>query len=199
MCMSTHPSRKFDPARADVLDSATRDEFLPDRALVDLLELRGDETVLDYGAGTGRIALAAAAALPRGRVIAVDESPEMMTRLQVRTQGSTNIEALQISENHVPVPDASVDRILAINLLHEVRGESALSEMVRLLKPDAVLLVVDWDRERPSEPGPPAEHRYSANEAQQELAGAGFTAEPVATTLPYHFVLRARPAAWVTK
>lgn len=194
MSMPVHPSRKFDPARADVLDSAARDEFLPDHVLVDLLELRGQETLLDYGAGTGRVALAAAAALPQGRVIAVDESPEMVTRLQVRTQSSANIEVLQISGNHVPLADATVDRILAINLLHEVRGESALSEMLRLLRPDGVLLAVDWDRERPSEPGPPTEHRYSAGEAQQELAIAGFSAERVASALPYHFVLRARPA-----
>jgi ubiquinone/menaquinone biosynthesis C-methylase UbiE len=185
-------SHKFDPARAHLLDSADRDSFLPDGTLVELLALSGNETVLDYGAGTGRVALAAAAKLPQGRVIALDESSEMLERLRVRTANSGNIEVLKVAGNAIPLADASVQRILAINLLHEIRGENALSEMHRLLAPTGLLLVVDWDRERPSDPGPPAEHRYSASEAEQELANGGFRTERPGVVLPYHFVLLAR-------
>jgi ubiquinone/menaquinone biosynthesis C-methylase UbiE len=186
-------AHKFDPARAHLLDSPERDEFLPDGVLVELLELEGAETVLDYGAGTGRVALAVAARLPRGRVIALDESPEMLERLRARTAQSS-VEVLAVSDNRVELADASVDRILAVNLLHEVRGEGALAEMRRLLAPDGLLLVVDWDRERPSDPGPPAEHRYSAPEAERELAAAGFETEMLDTALPYHFAVLARPS-----
>lgn len=188
-------SRKFDPSRAHLLDSSERDAFLPDETLVDLLALSGSEIVLDYGAGTGRVALAAAERLPGGRVIAVDESPEMVQHLRTRTAGRDNVEVMSIAENRVALPDLSIDRILAINLLHEVRGETALVEMHRLLKPGGTLLAVDWDRECPSEPGPPSDHRYSAPEAKQQLAAAGFQVERVATALPYHFVLLARPPA----
>jgi ubiquinone/menaquinone biosynthesis C-methylase UbiE len=188
-------SHKFDPARAHLLDSADRDEFLPDVLLVDLLELSGVETVLDYGAGTGRVTVAAARRLPGGRVIAVDESPEMVERLRTRTAQCANVEVMEIAENRVALPDASIDRIMAVNLLHEVRGETALTEMFRLLKPGGSLLVVDWDRERPSDPGPPAEHRYSTTEARQDLAAGGFRPEPVDAALPYHFALRARRPA----
>lgn len=190
--MSTRDSHKFDPARAHLLDSSERAAFLPDETLVDLLALGGSEIVIDYGAGTGRVSLAVAARLPQGRVIALDESPEMVQRLRTRTAGSDNVEVMAIAENQVAVPDASVDRILAINLLHEIRGESALAQMHRLLKADGILLAVDWDRDRPSEPGPPAHHRYNETEAEQELAAAGFQSEPVKINLPYHFVLRAR-------
>jgi len=184
---------KFDPARAHLLESADRDQFLPDRLVVDLLELDGSETVLDYGAGTGRVSAAVAERLPRGRVIAVDENPEMIARLRERFAEVQNVEVIQVADNRLELPDASVERILAVNLLHEVRGERALEEMRRLLRPEGMLLVVDWDRERPSEPGPPVEHRYSAPEAARELAAHGYRTEPLATPLPYHFVLRARP------
>jgi ubiquinone/menaquinone biosynthesis C-methylase UbiE len=189
---------KFDPARAHLLDSAERDRFLPDETLVELLALRGDETVVDYGAGTGRVALAAAARLPRGRVIAVDESPEMLERLRQRTADSANIEVLPAIENTIALSGASVQRILAINLLHEIRGETALAEMRRLLAPDGLLVIADWDRERPSQLGPPAPERYSAAEAEQEVARVGFHAERPELHLPYHFVLLARPAARAT-
>jgi len=191
--MTARDPKKFDPARADLLDAPERDAYLPDTALVDLLELAGAETVLDYGAGTGRVALAAAARLPRGRVIAVDESPEMIERLSARAELPPNLEILPISDNIVALAEASVDRIVAVNLLHEVRGENALAEMHRLLAPNGVLLVADWDRARPSEPGPPAHLRYTRAEAIEECAAAGFVPEAVESALPYHFVVRARP------
>lgn len=189
--MSHRHSHKFDPARAHLLDSPERNGYLPDQTLVDLLELEGGETVLDYGAGTGRVALAAAERLPRGRVIAVEENAEMLKRLATHAQGST-VEVIAIAHNRVPLKSASVDRILAINMLHEVRGENALGEMYRLLAPHGFALVVDWDRERPGEPGPPAEHRYTRAEAVAELSEAGFEVQPLEPGLPYHFALRAR-------
>jgi trans-aconitate 2-methyltransferase len=48
------------------------------RAVLDRMELRGDETVLDAGCGSGRVTEALLARLPRGRVIAVDVSPSMV-------------------------------------------------------------------------------------------------------------------------
>lgn len=185
--------RKFDPARAHLLDAPERDAFLPDSAIVDLLELEGGETVVDYGAGTGRVSLAAAVRLPRGRVVAVDESPEMVELLRERVAAAANVEPMAIEDNAVPLADASADRVLAINLLHEVRGETALEEMRRLLAPGGFLLVVDWDRDRPGERGPPAEIRYGTEDGIAALAAAGLDAEALATDLPHHFVLRASP------
>jgi len=188
--------KKFDPARAHLLDAPERDAYLPDGTLVDLLELTGGETVLDYGAGTGRVALAAATRLPHGRVIAVDESPEMVERLVARVAAVANVSAVAISDNVVDLPDGSVDRMLVVNVLHEVRGESALAEMRRLLAPDGMLLIADWDRERPSEPGPPAHLRYTRLEAIAECAAAGLVVEPVELEeVPHHFVLRGGVAA----
>ena len=49
-------------------------------AVLDRLELRGDETVLDAGCGSGRVTRVLLERLPRGRVIAVDASPDMVAR-----------------------------------------------------------------------------------------------------------------------
>jgi len=46
-------------------------------AVLDRLELRGDETVLDAGCGSGRVTAALLARLPRGRVVAVDADAGM--------------------------------------------------------------------------------------------------------------------------
>lgn len=49
-------------------------------AVLDRLAPAGDETVLDAGCGTGRITAELAARVPRGRVVGVDASPEMVAR-----------------------------------------------------------------------------------------------------------------------
>jgi len=49
-------------------------------AVLQRLPLAGDETVLDAGCGTGRITAALVDRLPRGRVIGVDASPDMVRR-----------------------------------------------------------------------------------------------------------------------
>jgi len=49
-------------------------------AVLDRLELDGDETVLDAGCGSGRVTRLLLERLPRGRVIAVDASPDMVAR-----------------------------------------------------------------------------------------------------------------------
>ena len=46
--------------------------------LIEKLHLRGDETVLDIGCGDGKATAAIATQLPEGRVIGIDNSPEMV-------------------------------------------------------------------------------------------------------------------------
>lgn len=130
------PERKFDSARAGQLDAPEREAYLPDAPLVALLELRGEEVVVDYGAGTGRLAIAVRMALgDGGRVVAVDESDEMVERLGERIAAAgARVETAAIASNRVGEPDAGVDRVLAVNLLHEIRGEGALEEMRRLAR-----------------------------------------------------------------
>ncbi|HEY1457967.1 MAG TPA: class I SAM-dependent methyltransferase, partial [Solirubrobacteraceae bacterium] len=53
-------------------------------AVLDRLPLEGAETVLDAGCGSGRVTAALIERLPRGRVIAVDESPSMIEAARER-------------------------------------------------------------------------------------------------------------------
>ena len=54
------------------------------REVLDRLELRGDERVLDAGCGTGRVTAALLERLPRGEVVAVDGSPAMAAEARER-------------------------------------------------------------------------------------------------------------------
>jgi ubiquinone/menaquinone biosynthesis C-methylase UbiE len=192
--MSERPAYKFDPARADRLDDPDRDSYLPADRLVGELGLEGGETVVDYGAGTGRLTVPLAAAVGEsGRVLAVDESEKMIERLRPAVADLSAVEPLLITDNQVPAADASVQGIMAINLLHEVRGETAFAEMRRLLAPAGRLVVADWRRGTPDRPtGPPDEHLDDTAEAAAELQRAGFAVRET-DPLRYHYVLVATP------
>ncbi len=56
-------------------------------AVLDRLELRGDERVLDAGCGSGRVTRLLLERLPRGHVIAVDASEQMLARAREELAG----------------------------------------------------------------------------------------------------------------
>lgn len=186
---------KFDPARAEILAQPERQEFLPNDRVLDLLRLGGAETVVDYGAGSGVLTLPLARRLPRGTVHAVDESPEMvglLTKNLSEAGRPPNLATHAIKHDRVPLRDGVADRVLAVNLLHEVLGEGAVGEIRRLLAPDGFLLVADWRGDAERGFGPPREATLAPDEGQKMLQEAGFDAELVKDHgFPYHFVLRA--------
>lgn len=170
-------AEKFDPAHADRLENPARLVELPPANVVALLDLRGAETVVDYGAGTGLFTLPIAQALPQGRVFAVDEHAELLAYLREKVAAAglpaDRVVAVHTGENRVPLPDGGADRILLLNVLHHVWDEpAALGEIVRLLAPGGRLVVVDFAQmDRPV--GPPNDHVLSLEEARACVAGMG--------------------------
>ena len=197
---------KFDPQHAARLTDPARLEFQDPAAVLGLLELRGDETVVDYGAGVGFVTLPLAAALPRGRVIAVDMSAELLDTLRERLAGAEGrdldladrVDLVHTTDNRVPLPDGSADAIVAVNLWHEIYDEQpALDELRRLLAPDGALAIVDWAQvERPM--GPPAAVVLSLDQALAVTDAMGLAADvvyPAGTLFAYHYAVVARPRA----
>src|SRR3954462_3408906 len=66
-------------------------------AVLERMDLSGDETVLDLGCGSGRLTAKLLDRLPRGRGIAVDASPSMLE--QARAQLATYGERVQFIES----------------------------------------------------------------------------------------------------
>src|SRR5437764_15260941 len=73
------------------------------------LELRGEETVLDAGCGSGRVTEALLARLPHGRVIGVDASASMIEAARERLGADVELRVADLVELEVSEP---VDAIL---------------------------------------------------------------------------------------
>jgi SAM-dependent methyltransferase len=165
---------RFDPARASILDDAGRFAYVPPAALLELLAPPPASTLLDFGAGTGLYAVELARLRPDLRVLALDEQPAMLERLRaaLAQAGVHNVAAIE--------PPAlvelrgSFERILALNVLHEL-GDDALAALRALLAPRGAALFVDWNADVDRPFGPPRDHVYGPREAERRLADAGFT------------------------
>jgi cyclopropane fatty-acyl-phospholipid synthase-like methyltransferase len=182
--------KKFDPANAALLDEAERLSFADPERILELLDLPPRATLLDFGTGTGVYAIEIAERRPDVHVIALDEQPVMLERLRAKPRGvRPNIEPR--------LPDVivqrtgSVDRILALNVLHELEDNS-LAALRSLLRPDGVAVVIDWNPavERPR--GPKADHLYTETQAVELLARFGLQAT-LHDGFPYHLAFVCRP------
>jgi trans-aconitate 2-methyltransferase len=103
------------------------------------LELRGDETVLDAGCGTGRVTEALLERLPEGRVIAVDGSPAMIEQARERLAGDrVDLLVADLAALELPEP---VDAVLSTATFHWVPDHDRLFERLHAaLKPGGQLV-----------------------------------------------------------
>jgi SAM-dependent methyltransferase len=90
--------------------------------------------VLDLGAGTGK--LTATLVAVGADVIAVEPDPAMLTELR---RALPAVRALPGSAEAIPLPDASVDAVLAGNAMHWFDMTVAGPEIARVLVPGGIL------------------------------------------------------------
>jgi SAM-dependent methyltransferase len=124
-------------AAADVYERAR--PGYPDAA-VDWLLPTGARTVLDLGAGTGKLTRSLAA---KGlEVVAVEPLAEMRTNLVAAVP---EVRVLDGTAEAIPLPDASVDAITVAQAWHWVDPERATAEAARVLRPGSTLGLI-WNR-----------------------------------------------------
>jgi ubiquinone/menaquinone biosynthesis C-methylase UbiE len=115
-------------------------------AEVAALGLAAGSTVVDLGAGTGSVALAAAGLC--GRVVAVDVSSGMLAELRRRAQdlALNNLEVVQAGLLSYAHQGAPADVVYARHCLHQIPDfwkAIALRRMAMLLRPGGTLRVRD--------------------------------------------------------
>lgn len=103
--------------------------------VLDRLTLRGDETVLDAGCGTGRITRALLERLPHGHAIAVDGSASMVRRAQETLGDRATTICSDLLELSLPEP---VDAAISTATFHWIADHDRLFARIRAaLKPGA--------------------------------------------------------------
>ena len=115
----------------------------PPAAAVRWLVPEGCRTAVDLGAGTGLLARALQAVVPR--VVAVEPDARMRAVLADRSPG------VQVAEGRgesIPLPDASVDGVFVSSAWHWMDAELAVPEIARVLRDGGRFGVMWTSRDR---------------------------------------------------
>jgi SAM-dependent methyltransferase len=142
------PARSFD--RSAEAYEATRPSYPAD--VLDLVPVAAAATVLDLGAGTGK--LTRLLVRRYAQVIAVEPLDGMRAIL---ARVVPDARALPGRAEEIPLPDAAVDAVFAAQAFHWFAHDEAVAEIARVLRPGGTFCLVwngpDDDRPNPL-PGP---------------------------------------------
>ncbi len=119
--------------------------------LLERLRLNGDERILDVGCGDGKVTAALAARVPRGSVLGIDASPDMIAfaRTMFPESAHPNLsfrygDAAKLTFRH------EFDIVVAFASLHWVKDlPTALRGIKQSLAPVADLLPSSWQNDTP--------------------------------------------------
>ncbi len=123
--------------------------FFPESArnMAELLELRGDEQVLDVACGTGHASIAVARRLPRGRVTAVDFSAGMLGQAKRKAEvlDIRNIEFVEGDMQDLPVPEGTFDAaVCAFGIFFVTDMERQLAHIASRVKPGGRVMISNF-------------------------------------------------------
>jgi ubiquinone/menaquinone biosynthesis C-methylase UbiE len=106
--------------------------------------LKGGESILDFGCGTGR--LTEFMAKDFKRVVGTDISATMIARGKQRLKNLKNVELLETDGHSIPLPDSSLDYVFSYLVFQHFKTrkmvENAFKNIYRVLTPRGIFKVL---------------------------------------------------------
>jgi SAM-dependent methyltransferase len=122
----------------------------PIRLAVDALCIVPTDTILELGFGPGRGVKALAALAPRGVVLGIDQSPEMLalaSRTNRRAIEQGRVQLRLGDFDALPCQSETVHKILAVNVIYFFRKPAEeIREARRVLRPGGVMAIYATDK-----------------------------------------------------
>lgn len=169
----------------------TKRVFLsPYQILKELPLPRENARVGDFGAGSGQYALALAKRFgPEGAVYAFDAFAPNLDAMQ-KEAGAYGSPFYTLETNlneRIPVRDNLLNAAVVANTLYGISDKPRfVSELARVLEPDASVLVVEWAGSFRNM-GPTEEQIIAPGEAAKLFTSAGFSVEEMLPAGTHHF------------
>jgi ubiquinone/menaquinone biosynthesis C-methylase UbiE len=187
-----HRLHKDPKAYIGALEDAQRDAYQKPQEVLTALNLRPGEVIADIGAGSGYFTFRIARHVgPKGKVYAVDVSPDMILHLnrRIRDLKTTNVVSVLADPDDPLLPNQSVNRFFICDVWHHVANPSKyLGMMKKMLKPGGEVIMIDFHKkELPF--GPPMQMKIAREDLIKQMEISGFRLTKEHSFLPYQYFL----------
>jgi len=146
-----------------------------------LIDFAPDDSILDVGCGTGWLARRLAGRVPRGHVIGIDVSDEMIRRAKLASAEITNVQFQTGAAESIPAPAESCTKVISVeSAYYWPEPAHGLREIFRVLRVGgSAWILINYYRDNPHchQWGPMfglPSHLLSGSEWQGLFAQAGF-------------------------
>ena len=154
--------------------------FLHPERIVSYFGLKSGMSVADFGAGHGHFTIPMARLVGQeGKIYALDIQKNTLevVRAKAKLEHLLNIETIW-ADIELPqgskLPDASLDLVLAANIMFQAEVKDAIiNEAKRVLKSGGKLALIEWD-ETPFPGGPSNDLKFSKEMAKKLAGSVGF-------------------------
>ena len=124
-------------------------DLLQKMALEEVLELKGDEIVLDFGCGSGRFSCWIA---PKVKKVLGLEITQQMIDLAEENRRAENVEFTLYDGVHFPILPYQFDLILSVGVLQTIEGEvlnKTVSQLIQYLKKSGRFCLIEQASDNP--------------------------------------------------
>lgn len=129
-----------------------------------------EDTVCDYGAGSGIFTIEAAK-MTKNTVMAMDMNEAFLDVVSNKAKEASlnNVKTIQVVEDEIKCHEKGFDLFILVTVLHEIKEiPSFVSKVKKVLKDKGRVLIIDFKRKE-TPIGPPISHRVSRYEATRHF------------------------------
>lgn len=141
--------------------------------IIDWLELKEQQQIVEIGCGYGSFTLPIAKAKPTSQLIAFDIEQEMLeiTQQHLKTQKVVNVttQLKDVLAYGTELTNDSVDLVLLFNMLHFLERDTLIKEAYRVLKPGGKIAIIHWRKDITTPRGPAMKLRPDYSDITQAI------------------------------
>ncbi len=169
------------------LERPEREEEERTSLLLKNMDIQPKDAIADIGAGSGYHVFKMATMAKEGLVYAVDIQEEMLAEISRKMEADevNNVKPVKGTEKSVNLPTNSVDKVLIVDVYHEVSyPKELMASLYKAMRVDAKLYLIEYRAEDATVPIKEI-HKMSEDQAVKEMKAAGFRLEKNIGNLPW--------------
>ena len=169
------------------LERPEREQEERTRVLLKNMEIETTDVIADIGAGSGYHVFKMAELASKGTIYAVDIQDEMLAALRVKKEDRkiSNVAIVKGSEKSCNLPSNSVDKVLIVDVYHEMSYPlEVMATVHQALRNSGKLYLIEYRGEDPKVPIKRL-HKMTEAQAVKEMQAAGFRLKQNISNLPW--------------